>query len=109
VAITLSQAVDPCRTHLRCIPYTRPAGHTSSSKFRQNHASIPTPYIKATQDRQQEQKEIKSCYFTERDFAVGEKKITTEGKVDRKEKARESRQTSLVGMVVVVTFMRISR
>jgi hypothetical protein len=49
----------------------------------------------------------KSCYFTERDFAVGEKNMKTEGKVDKKEKARESRQTSLVGMVVVVTFMRV--
>jgi hypothetical protein len=35
--------------------------------------------------------------------------MKTEGKVDRKEKARERRQISLVGMVVVVTVMRVGR
>jgi hypothetical protein len=63
------------------IPYTSSCRKYQASIV--NHASIPTPYIKSR--RTANKNRGKKCYFTELDFAVGEKKgKERKGKVDRK-------------------------
>lgn len=82
------------------IPYTSSCRKYQASIV--NHASIPTPYIKSR--RTANKNRGKKCYFTERDFAVGERKRREK---KRKGEERESSMKSLVGMVVVMTFMRV--
>jgi hypothetical protein len=115
-----SEVVDPYYYRVRvCVRYHTLVLQDIPNKLRQTMPVFPTPYIKSrwTANENRREKELilysaRLCSRRKGKERKGKERKGKErkgkerkGKVDRKE--RKSRQKSLVGMVVVVTFLRV--
>jgi hypothetical protein len=100
-----SEVVDPYYYRVRvCVRYHTLVLQDIPNKLRQTMPVFPTPYIKSRWTANENRREKELILYSAR-LCSRRKGKERKGKVDRKE--RKSRQKSLVGMVVVVTFLRV--